>query len=231
MRPLGGQDLASPEGVATTVRDRLTAELEHSRALVESVNHHLRNPLTAIIGNAELLLESPHALPAEVLQSIASVLRVAWRLHEVAVGICEVLDAACVHPNNVDTVDVLELLTDEVAACLDRAAERGVRVSIYDSTTVGRCVADAGRLRRAIRELLDNALTYAPDQSTVQVGVASAITGIRIEVSDTGDGIDPADRERLAWPFERGNHPRQPMTGRGMGLALASAVAAAHGAA
>ncbi len=158
-----------------------------------------------------------------MLQSIASVLRVAWRLHEVAVGICEVLDAACVHPKNGDTVDVLELLTDEVAACLDRAAERGVRVS-SDSTTVGRCVADAGRLRRAIRELLDNALTYAPDQSTVRVGVASAITGIRIEVSDTGDGIDPADRERLAWPFER----RQPMTGRGMGLALASAVAAAH---
>jgi two-component system osmolarity sensor histidine kinase EnvZ len=53
-------------------------------------------------------------------------------------------------------------------------------------------------------------------------------TGVSIEVCDQGDGIDPADRDRLVRPFERGTNPRQPSTGCGMGLALVTAVAASH---
>ena len=134
-------------------------------------------------------------------------------------------DVARVDP---DTVDVSGLVIEEVAVWRVRAARGGVRVvaSVDQSVT---CVADSRRLRRALRELLDNALTFAPDRSTVVVAAVVAGTGIRIEVSDQGDGIDMTDGARLALPFERGTHPRQPAAGRGMGLALASVVAASHG--
>ena len=63
-------------------------------------------------------------------------------------------------------------------------------------------------------------MTYAPDQSTVRVASTASATGVRITVSDHGDGIDSDDRERLARPFERGTHPRQPPAGRGMGRVM-----------
>ncbi|WP_197026024.1 ATP-binding protein [Nocardioides sp. URHA0020] len=80
-------------------------------------------------------------------------------------------------------------------------------------------------LRRALHELLRNALTFAPDRSTVRVVAVDTACGVRIMVNDEGEGIDAADQERLVRPFERGTHPRQPTAGLGMGLAVASAVA------
>jgi signal transduction histidine kinase len=128
----------------------------------------------------------------------------------------------------VDSVDLSELISDEVATHRDRAARRGVRI-LVSGEPAQRCVVDSRRLRRALRELVDNALTYAPDDSTVRVASTTSAAGIRISVSDEGDGIDSDDRTRVARPFERGTHPRRPATGQGMGLALAAAVASWHG--
>lgn len=125
-------------------------------------------------------------------------------------------------------VDITDVVTEEVDACRDRAAQRGVRL-LVSGDEGSTCTTDARRLRRALRELLDNAVTYAQDESTVRVSSTCLPMGIRIEVSDHGVGIDSAERERLTRPFERGTHPRQPATGQGMGLALASGIAASLG--
>jgi two-component system sensor histidine kinase TctE len=58
---------------------------------------------------------------------------------------------------------------------------------------------------------------------------ADGTLGVEITVSDLGPGIDEADRDRLVRPFERGAHPDQDVTGKGMGLAVAHTVAGAHG--
>jgi signal transduction histidine kinase len=50
-----------------------------------------------------------------------------------------------------------------------------------------------------------------------------------VAISDNGPGIDDNERRRLIEPFERGSHPRQDVTGRGLGLAVAHTVASAHG--
>jgi signal transduction histidine kinase len=198
---------------------------QRDRGLVESVSHHLRTPLTVVSGHAELLIDQE--LPAQMHRSLASMLRAGRRLEDVVVGVCDLIEVACVDPDAVNMLDVSELVAEEVATYRDRAAQRGVRL-VTSGDPVANCVADSSRLRRALRELLDNALTYAPRQSTVRVATTVAATGIRINVSDHGDGIGSADRERLTRPFERGTNPRQPAAGRGMGLALASVVAASH---
>lgn len=220
--------LSSVEGVATRIRSPESTDQEFTRGLVESVNHHLRTPLTAVLGHAELLSEQEHELPAELHQSLACLLRAARRLNDVVLGVCDLVDIAYGDPDGIGSVDISELVAEEVTACQDRAALRGVRF-LVSGEPVLECIADSRRLRRALRELLDNALTYAPDRSTVRVASTTSPMGIRIKVSDQGDGIDSADRERLARPFERGTHPRQPTASRGMGLALASAVAASLG--
>jgi signal transduction histidine kinase len=143
-------------------------------------------------------------------------------------GICDLVDAACVNPNTVETVDGSELVAEEVAEYRNRVAQRGVRLSVAGDRAV-RCAADSRRLRRALRELLDNAVAYAPRQSAVCVAATFTVAGVAITVRDHGTGIDPTDRSRLARPFERGTHPRRPTSGLGMGLALSSAVATGHG--
>ncbi len=218
----------SPTEVSAVVPSPLAADYELARELVEAVSHHMRTPLTVILGHAGLLVDGEHDLPAATHRALAAVMRAARRLNDVGAGICDLIDVACVDPATVCAVGVAELVADEVAACSDRAAQRGLRL-LLDGDPEARCVVDPRRLRRALRELLDNALTYAPSPSTLGVITTATAAGIRVTVSDQGDGIESADRERLVRPFERGTHPGQPIGGLGMGLALASAVATAHG--
>jgi signal transduction histidine kinase len=126
------------------------------------------------------------------------------------------------------SVDVAELVAAEVALCRDRGAQRGVRLLADSGSGTTTCIADPDRLRRALRELLQNALAFAPDRSTVGITTTRNVTGVCLAVSDQGPGIGPGQRARMVRPFERGTHPVQPVAGRGMGLALASAVAASH---
>jgi signal transduction histidine kinase len=194
---------------------------------VETVNHHVRTPLTVISGHVELWMDRQEEFPAETHESLAAVVQAGRRLTDVGIGICELIGAACVDPAAVDKLDLARLVADKVAVFRDRAAQRGIRLLIEGDSEVA-CVADAGRFRRALRELVDNAVTYAPDQSTVRVETSVTGSLVRITVCDEGEGIDEADRERLLRPFERGTHPRQPAARPGMGLAVASAVAGSH---
>ena len=199
-----------------------------NRGLVECVNHQLRTPVAAILLHSELLIDHGHALPEDVRRSFASIRRSGHRLKDLVVAIGDLVDVACVGMNFKDTIDVSDLLGAAVASQVNRAEARGVRLVIAGDRGAS-CVGDASRLRRALRELLDNAVTYAPDRSTVCVAATVAGARIRIAVRDHGPGIDWADRERLVRPFERGTHPRQEAAGLGLGLALASAIAAGHG--
>lgn len=219
---------SSVEDVVDAVRLPPAPDHAFLSGLAEAVNHHLRTALTPILGHAELLIEHQHQIPAEMHQSLVAVTRAGRRLNDVVLGICELMRIACVDPSAVETIDVSELLADELATQRDRAARQQVRF-VIGGDPVGAHGVDAARLGRALRELLDNALTFAPERSTVRVTTTAAAGWIRITVSDDGEGIDPADRERLVRPFERGRNPRTPIRGRGMGLALASAAAASHG--
>ena len=221
-------DGGSADTFAAFVRGPSADDYDHTRRLIENVNHHIRTPITVILGQVNLWLGRDHDFPAELQESLEAVVRAGWRVKDVGVAICDLIDVTTIHLDTTDTVNVWELVTAQAAASRERAAHRNIELLVEGNPTA-RCVADPSRLQRAVRELLDNALTYAPDRSMVSVAVTTADSGIRITVMDEGDGIDAADRQRLVWPFERGTHPRQPVDGLGIGLAVASAVAASHG--
>jgi hypothetical protein len=114
-----------------------------------------RPVLGRILGHTELLIDHEHELPPEVHWSLALLLRTGQRLIDVVAGICDLVHVASVDPHAADAVDVSELVAHELAACRDRADQRGVlAMAAGDVGAVS--VADSRRLRR---ELLDNALT------------------------------------------------------------------------
>ena len=89
--------------------------------------------------------------------------------------------------------------------------------------------ADADALRVLVRNLIDNAVRYAPEDSTVRVRAWHAASGgTMLEVADQGPGIAPADRPRAFARFYRA--PGAGEGGSGLGLAIVKAIAERHGA-
>jgi signal transduction histidine kinase len=104
-------------------------------------------------------------------------------------------------------------------------AERGAALALRVAGARPTVRADADALRRALDNLVQNALRHCTSRVRVTVGCRAGWAHVR--VADDGPGVPPADRERIFRPGERGSAPRG--TGRGLGLAIAREVAEAHG--
>ncbi|MDP2810779.1 MAG: ATP-binding protein [Rhodocyclaceae bacterium] len=83
-------------------------------------------------------------------------------------------------------------------------------------------------LRRAVSNLIDNALRYAGSESPVELALSTAAGEFSIEVSDTGPGIPAADVERMKRPFARLEVARTNAAGAGLGLAIVDRIARSH---
>lgn len=231
--PLRAGD-GSIEGAVVLVQD---VTLEHAARLEQddlrdrlmvTINHELRTPLTKLLGHAERLADHRDQLPDSLRSSVDAVERSAGELQRLAEVISLLVDLEN-HARLTKTAGCLsELLAPYVAAAADTARDRGIEM-VTDLPTHCRCFVDRVEVGRAVEALLDNAVRYAPDASQVGIRLTADASWVRIEVWDQGTGIPSGDRARLLEPFERGQHPRQPVNSRGMGLPLARTVAHAHG--
>jgi PAS domain S-box-containing protein len=195
--------------------------------LVSTVNHELRTPLAKLLGHAELLRETDVDDPTARM-SIDAIWRAVNDLKELAETITDLSD---LHGHTLVTrryANVAEVLRDAVASHGEPGRARGV-VLVPEIPAELPAFIDPRAIRRAAVELLRNASTYAPDGSNVRVQVADDELTVRVSVCDDGSGIPVAEVDRLIQPFERGDHPLQPVNSRGLGLAVANAVATAHG--
>jgi two-component system OmpR family sensor kinase len=91
-------------------------------------------------------------------------------------------------------------------------------------------LGDGRALRRALLNLVENAVKYTPPGGTVEIGLGREDRWAVLAVTDTGPGIDPADLARVFEPFVRLDTARARETGgTGLGLAIAQAIVVAHG--
>jgi signal transduction histidine kinase len=120
---------------------------------------------------------------------------------------------------------VLEVL--DVGTQLAHATGVTVRLTGSVPAVVG---GDAGDLRRALLNLVENAVKYTPDGGGVEVSLATEDGWAAVTVQDTGPGIEPGDVERVFRPFVRLDAARARATGgAGLGLSIARSIVLAHG--
>lgn len=232
--PLRGED-DEIVGAVVLVQD-VTAEMMAQRdqdelreRLVVTVNHELRTPLAKIIGNAELLQDDCAALPARLQHSVEAISRSAEELMNLADVVSDLSDLEERTKLTKTYGNIAGLVADAVAKFADRAASRHLELASAVPARVTATV-DPGEVARAVTALLENAVTYAPPGSRVEVEVAAQRDYVDISVRDEGTGIPPEERTRLVKPFERGDHHEfQPVSSKGLGLAVAHTVATAHG--
>jgi signal transduction histidine kinase len=208
----GPQPVREAARAFNAMSERVTVTLQSQRALMAAVAHDLRTPIAALRVRAEFVTDEDTR--TRLLQTIS----------EMQAMTEAVLDAVRIDGSGepARSVDVATLAD---SLCVDMA-EVGGDVS-YASDVALACVCRAAEVRRALRNLIENALRYG-----VRARVsAEMIAGLAaIHVDDDGSGIPEGELERVFEPFARLEHSRSAETGGyGLGLAIARLIARGHG--
>lgn len=212
-----------------TTLARLEQSFEQMRRFTSDASHELRTPLTAIRSVGEVGLQTPRS-PENYREIIGSMLEEVDRLNQLVESLL-VLSRADAGQLKVSRqpIDLSSLAQATVMQLHVLAEERNQRIVTLLDPAVS-ISGDAVLLRRAIANLLDNAIKYSPPGTTVHVSASTRGRDAVLSIRDEGPGISTADQGQIFNRFFRVNRARSRETdGVGLGLAIARWVVDAHG--
>ena len=212
-------------------RAELAGADERRRLFLDLMSHELRTPLNAIVGFSEMLALG---LGGELNEKQRDyVTDIASSGHHLVELVDEVLavDPSGTEDQALSACDIGldEVVRDSLAVCRDEADRREISLTFQSRSATPRIVADERKVKQIVLNLLSNALKFTPPGGAVDVVVNEAEEGFEVSVTDTGIGVDPADRERIFGRFEQGQAGRSGRHGTGLGLAVARRLAQLHG--
>lgn len=223
--------IALERAAAVERSSRLEAWREGERlrsALLDSVTHDLRTPLTAIRAAATTLSSEPDLAEPERAELIAVVDEESARLNRLIGQAVEMaqLDAAAVqvNPRPQDVRDLIETTVDEMRSLL-----RDHNVEIEIPPDLPRVPMDRALVHRVLRHIVENAARYSPSGEPISITAARDEYRLLITVADRGPGIDLTEQPFVYDKFFRGRRQKSQPAGTGMGLAIAKAILEAHG--
>jgi len=216
-------DQAAQTGPSAARRAAMEMDAQ-KRSFLRMVSHELRTPLNSVIGFSEVIskelcgpLGSPQyrEYAEHVRQSGLKLLKL----------VNQVLEIARLEGHVTDLEPGPELLDHAVDDALDSLREeigaRRVRVLVEDEGRLPGVVADPRGLRTVLTNLLQNAVTFSPEGGEVRLSARRIPGGVRIQIADDGEGVDPAEIPRLMRPFEQGQNALTRSTeGAGLGLPI-----------
>ncbi|MBU2288585.1 MAG: two-component sensor histidine kinase, partial [Gammaproteobacteria bacterium] len=198
--------------------ERIEQLVRSHKSLLANASHELRSPLTRIRMSLELMGDQPAPTARdEIARNIGELDQL---IDEILLA--SRLDAKEADMGTVETVDLAGLAAEE---CARVDAELELADSVDRDTLTVQGVPRL--LRRAIRNLLENARRYGAGEISVQIDGRPGQAQIR--VSDRGPGVPAALRERIFEPFYRLPGASERNGGVGLGLALVKSIAERHG--
>ncbi len=206
--------------------ERLSTSLTRSEDFIAEAAHRVRTPLATVRTQAEIALR--RAKRPEDRTSLKDMIRA---IDESSRAAGQMLDHAMVtfRADQLDQVPVsLVNLVEELVERLRAVAElKDIELIVEHAEPVSLAV-DPILVQNAVRNILDNAIKYSPEEQsvTVWVGIENNLAVVR--VSDHGAGFPAQDTDRLLVRFERGDNVRTTV-GSGLGLTIAKEVVEAHG--
>jgi heavy metal sensor kinase len=208
---------------------RLEAGFTTLQQFTADAAHELRAPLAVLRAELEVSLAKRRSAEEHVATERVALAEIE-RLTTMADQLLTLAraDAGALRPD-MQPVDLSDLVDETVERWRPLAGAKQVQLSTQ-ITDEGTAPGDALLLRRVLDNLLDNAVRYTPASGAVEVHLARAGAGWRIEVSDSGPGVPAAIRASIFERFTRGDSARGRDTGgAGLGLALSRAIVALHG--
>jgi signal transduction histidine kinase len=226
-------DVTDSVNVERALRERNDALEDADRikvSFVHNVSYELRSPLTNIIGFVHLLSDPATGELAPKQREYLEYVTVSS--NALLALINNILDLATIDAGrmhlNLETVDIRQTMGEAAEGVQDRLVSTGLVLDIQAPAEIGSFVADGKRLKQILFNLLANAVSFSPPNSTVRFLAERQADAVAFSVSDQGPGIPPEMLEKVFNWFETnslGSHHR----GSGIGLSLVRSFVELHG--
>jgi len=204
----------------------------HKSVFLANMSHELRTPLNAIIGFSELLTDARDGQFDEATRTrfLSQILTSGRHLLGL---INDILDLSKVEAGQMElrlhTVSVAEVVDQVVKTVEPLVAKKAIKLRA-DVDGAGEVLADAGKLKQMLLNLVSNAIKFTPEGGAVSIAAKRLKDTIEISVADNGIGIAEADQRQIFKEFHQVDHgPGRKHEGTGLGLALTKRFAVLHG--
>jgi two-component system sensor histidine kinase KdpD len=196
-------------------------------ALLDSITHDFRTPLTSMKAAASSLLASRNADPVQMRELLTIIDEECDRLNHLVeeAGEMAKLEAGEVELD-LEPIPIKEIVEASLAHCKTALAGRQMDIKIDPNLPLVR--ADRERAKEAMVQLIDNANLYSPKDQPITITAESTGDSVTTSVADRGPGIDDFEQTMIFDKFYRGKDQRYLVRGTGMGLPIAKAIIAAH---
>lgn len=228
LSPLGATDL--PREIEPLVAEvnrlleRLHAAFQVQRNFIADAAHELRSPLTALRLQVQLFNGAQSEAERDDIRGklIAAMDRAGNLVHQLLTLARSEPGGGAVSTTVLNLSDVVRTAIAECAA-FSIARETDLALEADGEIQI---TGDPEALRMLVRNLVDNAIRYAPRRSKVVVRLSQADGLARLEVDDAGPGLSTEERDRVFDRFYRGRNTAE--SGTGLGLAIVKSIAVSH---
>jgi len=218
--------------VLRDISDLIEAE-QLKDELINQLSHELRTPLTAAVGYAQLVEMFGESVMND--QSKEYIGKTIGQLNILTEMINQVISVSAMLRGdlNIDLtdVDLVDIVEEAIESQRRKADESDVEI-IYKAAVTQLCIdADSDRLREAIAEIIDNAITYTLPGGAIRVTIGSSKNAHIVRITDTGVGILPDELTKVFDRLYRGRSANAGLTdnrGLGIGLFIAQTIVEAH---
>jgi signal transduction histidine kinase/DNA-binding response OmpR family regulator len=224
---------AEQEALAARLSESVEAARAANRAksdFLASMSHELRTPLSAILGFSDLMRHEP-AVDESVTVPLEWVEHVHRGGEHLLALVNDVLDLSKVEAGRMElryeSYDLASAIAELVNGVRPLADRKDLTL-VVDAAPLT-LVADRGRIRQVLYNLVSNAIKFTPSGGRVTISAAEAADGVRLTVADTGVGIAPEELPLIFDEFKQVGLAKDREGGTGLGLALAQRLVQAHG--
>ncbi|HEU0251965.1 MAG TPA: GAF domain-containing sensor histidine kinase [Pyrinomonadaceae bacterium] len=228
------QNKNGPLGIAVYVRD-LTATKEYEKLksdMISLMSHELRTPLTSINGFAELLT-ADETIPAQAREFVSIIANESQRMSRMINTFLSVTQLQRKDKQEVLKIPLRldEVVRETIATLQPFAKKKRIRLIEQPAHRIPPVAADKSLITQAVKNLVNNAIKYSPERTTVTVSTALEAEAVRVCVEDRGFGIPAEAKERVWDKFYRvvreGQEKDEESTG--LGLSFVREVVEQHG--
>ncbi|MFT5821478.1 MAG: signal transduction histidine kinase [Crocinitomix sp.] len=206
--------------------DRLEESFDAQKSFISNASHEIKNPLTAIIGQAEVTL-SRSRTEEEYLVSLKTILMEAEKLNTTTNNLLQLSKVTANERSVVfESIDFSHFLLEVKESFDFLNSQNAIQLELEKANEPLLALVNKELLKTAIFNLFDNACKFSSN-ADVKVTLDKKGKSVELTISDKGIGIAEKDLQKIFLPFHRGNNALK-ISGAGIGLSLSSKIIRLH---